>query len=280
MRTQLLCLLTLCALCACSPVPSNKDAGPTDSGSGEIFFKVTGTAKVHPIAVGFLADAGNPASIVGLTLRVEEPLKVALSQPAGVFSTQVLDAGGAFEAVNISQLDVSLAVAAGIFDGADAGRVVRSATILYDVSLQGGQPTHDITGTAFAVPTAFHDKLTQTISAAKIHAVTKDTDAGTLIEAGFILGRVIDGSGKPVAGQTITPSPSSLQGGFFYPTDDLNSLGTATGTNGLFIYVHNGGDVNQFSFSVTGATAYKKRNAGATHDACLVVDIYPGTTAP
>ena len=281
MRTRLLCLLTFPALFACSAPPSNKDAGnDPDSGSGEVFFKVSGTAKIHPIAADFIRDAGITASIVGLTLRVEEPLKVALSQPEGVFSTQILDSSGAFEAKNISALDVSLAVAAGIFDGADAGRVVRSATILYDVSLQSGQPKGDVSGTAWAVPTAFHDRLTQTITPAKIHAITRDTDAGTLIEAGFILGRVIDGTGKPVAGQTITPSPASLQGGFFYPADDLSTLGASTGSNGLFIYVHNGGDVNQFSFTVTNASTYKKRNAGATHDACLVVDIYPGTTAP
>jgi hypothetical protein len=281
MRTALVCLLTFPVLFACSGTPSpGKDAGPMDSGTDEVFFKVTGTAKIHPIAADYLNDAGIPASFVGLTARVEEPLKVALSQPEGVFSTQILDSSGAFQATNISSLDVSLAVAAGIFDGMDAGRVVRSATILYDVSLQSGQPKGDITGIAYAVPTPFHDKLTATITPAKIHGITKDTDAGTLIEAGFILGRVIDAAGKPVAGKTITPSPANLQGGFFYPGDDLTTLGTSTASNGLFVYVHNGGDVNQFSFAVTGESTYKKRNAGATHDACLVVDIYPGTVAP
>ncbi len=282
MRNLIALLLTFPALLACSggTMTPKDGGGDPDSGTGEVFFKVTGTAKIHPIAADYLADAGIAASFVGLTVRVEEPLKVALSQPEGVFSTQILDSSGAFAASNISSLDVSLAVAAGIFDGNDAGRVVRSATILYDVSLQSGQPKGDISGIAYAVPTPFHDKLTQTVSPAKIHAITKDSDAGTLIQAGFILGRVIDSAGKPVAGKTITPSPATLQGGFFYPADDLASLGTSTASNGLFIYVHNGGDVNQFSFTVTGESTYKKRNAGATHDACLVVDIYPGTVAP
>lgn len=280
MRTILLYLLTTPFFFACSGAPSTKDAGDVDSGTDEVIFKVSGTAKIHPIAIDFLADAGTTASIVGLTLRVEEPLKVALSQPGAIFGTQILDSTGNFEATKISSLDVSLAVAAGIFDDVDGGRVVRSATILYDVALEAGKPTKDITGTAFAIPTAFHDKLTSTVTAAKIHAITKDTDAGTLINAGFILGRVVDGTGKPVAGATITPSPSSLQIGFFYPSADLNSLGTSTSSNGLFLYVHNGGEVNQFSFTVANQSTYKKRNAGATHDACLVVDVYPGTVAP
>lgn len=277
MRPFLLCLLVLVG---CSAAPALKDAGPEDAGSDEVFFKVTGTARVHPVAAAFMADAGLDAGLVGLTVRVEEPLKVALSNPDGIFSTQTLDATGAFSASNISSLDVSLGVAAGIFDPTDAGtRVVRSATILFDVALQDGKPKKDIAGTAFAVPVAFHDKLTATITDAKIRMITGNSK-GTLLEAGFILGRVVDATGKPVTGAKIAPTPAGLVSGFFYPTEDLGSLGSVTSANGLFIYVHNGGDVNTFRFNVDAMPSYNQRNAGARKEACVVIDVFPGLVAP
>ena len=278
MRTFLLCLPLLVTACTGGNGPN--DAG----GTGEVIFKVTGVARVHPVAADFLADAGQTLNLIGLTARVEEPLKVALSQPDGVFSTQLLDGGLTFSATNISSFDVSLAVAAGIFDATDAGnpRVIRSATVLFDVALEEGKPTKDITGTAYAVPTAFHDKLTAAVGAATIRSLNESGfDAGTLIEAGFILGRVVDATGKPVSGITISPADNKFKPGFVYPTADLNGVGAATSSNGLFLYINNGSaTVAQFSFTLAGQPTYKKRNAGAAHDACLVADIYPGTTAP
>lgn len=256
-------------------------AGGAGGGSDEVLFKATGTVKIHPIAAAFLADAGIDAGIVGLTVRVEEPLKVALSNPDGVFSTQTLDATGAFEAKNISSLDVSLGVAVGVFDPTDAGtRVVRSATVIYDVALQDSKPTKDITGTGYAVPVAFHDKLTALITEAKIKMITGANNKGTLVEAGFLLGRIVDAQGKPVTGAKIAPKPASLVSGFFYPSADLTSLGTATSSNGMFIYVHSGGDVNTFRFSVDSQPDYKERNAGARKDACVAIDVFPGLVAP
>lgn len=289
MKTFFCCGLTA-ALLGCSSATTGGGtggmggmggAGGAGGGSDEVFFKVSGVVKVHPIAVAFLADAGVDAGIVGLTVRVEEPLKVALSDPAGVFSSQTLDAAGTFEKSGISSLDVSLGVAAGVFDPSDAGtRVVRSATILFDVALQDSKPTKDITGTGYAVPVAFHDKLTALITDAKIRMITGAQNKGTLFEAGFILGRVVDATGKPVAGAKISPTPAALVSGFFYPTADLASLGTTTSSNGLFIYVHNGGDVNTFRFNVDQQPDYKQRNAGARKEACVVIDVYPGLVAP
>jgi len=281
MRTSLLRALTACLLVGCSAAPTGKDAGTDAGGSDEVIFNVSGTARVHPTAEGFLADAGLDAGLLGLTVRVEEPLKVALSNPDGVFSTQTLDATGRFEAKNLSSLDIQLGVAAGIFDPTDAGtRVVRSATILFDVALQNDKPTKDVTGTAYAVPVAFHDKLTAAVTEAKIRMITGANNKPNLFEAGFILGRVVDAQGKPMAGAKISPTPAALVSGFFYPTADLSGVGPSTSSNGLFIYVHTGDAVNTFRFTVDQQPSYNQRNAGARKDACVVIDVYPGLVAP
>jgi hypothetical protein len=287
MRKPLCGAFTLCLLIGCSASPGGNDGGGGGAGGSgggstdEVIFRVSGTVKVHPVAAAFLADAGLVAGLEGLTVRVEEPLKVALSNPDGVFSTQTLDSTGAFEAKNLSSLDINLGVAVGVFDPTDAGtRVVRSATILFDVALQDKKPTKDVTGTGFAVPVAFHDKLTAAITDAKIRMLTGVNDKGTLFEAGFILGRIVDAQGKPVAGAKINPSPANLVNGFFYPTADLSGLGTATSSNGVFVYVHNGGAVNTFRFTVAQQPDYLQRNAGARKEACVVIDVYPGLVAP
>lgn len=66
----------------------------------------------------------------------------------------------------------------------------------------------------------------------------------------------------------------------FYPAADFSGTGAATASHGLFVYVHNGGDVDTFQFRITGKAEYKQRNAGAAKDACLVLTVFPGTTPP
>ncbi len=283
---RLASLTAALVLSACSGPAPRSDAG-VDAGSDEIievFFNVSGTVAVHPDAVNFLADAGQSLSLAGLTVRVEEPLRVALEQSDGVFSTATMGATGEFSAAQVPSSKVNLGVAVGIrddaADGGTTGRVIRSATVIYDVALEGKKPSADLAGAkAWAIPTRFHDALTALVTPARIQALTTQL-ASDLISAGFILGRVVDSSGNPVAGVTVTPLPASESTRFFYPTADLASTGAATSSNGLFVYVHNADAVKQFSFTITNHPEYKKRSAGATANACLVVTVYPGTIAP
>jgi hypothetical protein len=270
--------LLFALLCSCSSPMSPQDSGVPDAGTDS--FNVFGTALMYPEGAALLSDAGQSTSVAGLFVRVEEPFKIALndSDPLGIFSTAYLDAGGEFSAMDVQIDSVTLGVAGGIRDNTDAGRVIRAATPIWDVALQGGKPEQDITGAkSYAVPTLYHDALTQAVGAAQIQGVTHD--AGTLIRAGFILGRIVDASGTPVSGATLTPE-GGPPGQFFYPKADLSGTGSATSTTGQFIYVHNGGDVQTFSVTVTGQSQYKRRTAGATHDACLVLTIYPGDNPP
>ncbi len=248
-------------------------------GSGEVIFKAQGKASIHPVAAQVLADAG---TIDGLYLRVEEPLKVALNDPLGYFGTVTLDNTGAFEVKDISSELVNLGVAAGVVETLDGGavtRVVRTATVIFDVALEQAKPSKDILNAkSYAVPVAFHDKLTAAVTPAKIGMIA--SGKSTLISSGFILGQVVDSAGKPVAGAKISTTPAALADNVFYPTADVSSTGPSTSSNGLFVYVHTGADVATFRFNVEGKPEYKQRNAGAAKDACLVVTVYPGTTAP
>jgi hypothetical protein len=263
-------------LCACSAPVSNPDSGTEDAGSDVTTpFNVSGTAKMFPEGAALLADAGQSTSIAGLRLRVEEPFRIAINEndPLGIFSTALLDAGGEFSASNVDPDLVTLGVAAGIRDESDAGRVIRGATTLWDLTLQG-KPDHDITGAkAWAVPTMFHDALTAAIGPTQIQAVTNGAKT-TLFAAGFILGRIVDANGTPLAGATLTPT-GTIVGKFFYPTSDFTSTGPSTASNGLFVYVHNGGSVQTFRFNVTGHSEYQTRTGGATGNACLVITVAP-----
>lgn len=285
MKMRLVPFLSAFALAACSGATPTTDAG-TDSGvEPPTEVSVSGTVTMHPDALALLADAGASTSVAGLTLRVEEPFKVALNNPDGIFHTETLDAGGEFYAASVPTDLVTLGIAAGVRDDTGAERVIRSATTLYDVALMdGAKPSANITGgKGYAVPVQLHDALNAAVGEATIRSLTGTTDAGTLIAAGFILGKVVDASGNPVSGVTVEPlgsSASSKAARLFYPTADLSSTGPSTSSNGLFVYVHTGGDVDTFQFRITGRSEYKQRNAGAAKDACLVLPVFPGTTQP
>lgn len=287
--TRLMLVTAVVTLAACSGSPMKTDAG-TDSGvEAPAEIKVSGTAAMFPDAVPLLTDAGLSTDVAGLTLRIEEPFKVAIDDPQGIFFTQTLAAGGAYSAPKVPTELVTLGVAAGIRDDVNMPeRVVRSATTLYDVALaDGAKPSGDLTNTkAWVLPARFHDALTNAVGRGTIRGLTGSTDAGTLIEAGFVVGKIVDAAGAPVAGVTVEPLGSTAtarKARLFYPTADLSSTGTATSANGLFVYVHNGAldatgkpEVATFQFKVANRAEYKQRNAGARKDAALVLWVSPG----
>lgn len=279
-------VLFLGALAACggsSTTPAS-DAGIDAGVEPPDEVAVSGVVTMLPEALAMLADAGVSSSVAGLTLRVEEPFKVAVDDPAGIFHTQTLGADGAFSATQVPTDLVTLGIAAGVRDDSGEARVIRAATTLYDVALMdGAKPMADVTGRGYAVPVLFHDALTAAVGPTTIAGLTGTTGADSLIEAGFILGRVVDAAGQPVSGVTVSPVGSAAAtkaARLFYPTADLASTQPATSASGLFVYVHNGGAVDTFQFRIAGHDEYKQRNAGAMQGACLVLPVFPGTVAP
>ena len=251
---------------------------------------VAGHAAVYPDALGWQpADGGTPlSSVEGLTVRVEEPLLVALGQPDGVFGTQTLPADGAFSIPNVDTGKVTIGLAAGVRDPEDAGvsKVVPAATTVFDVILEQHKPETDINDAkAYALPREWVSQLDLAITPARFAALNGDgSDGGTgfpdtLEASGFILGKIVDATGAPVQGVKI--SASKYGDRFFYPSKDFTSISdTGTSENGLFLFVWNGNTPDLFDYTVVDHPEYLKRRGGATGGAGLVVTVYPGTTAP
>lgn len=265
--------------------------GGLDANDGVIvepIISVSGTASVHPDAVAYLTDAGLAVpEVQGLTLKVEEPLGAATNDPNAVFGSVVLPADGTFKVDEVDTAYVILGVAAGIRDDRDAGApvVVRSATALFDVQINEGKPETDISGAkAYALPVQFHQKLTELITPARIVALNGgQTEYDTLIKAGFILGKVVDAQGNPVAGAVLETEPLSWgQNNIFYPDQALSSVSQAgTSANGLFLFVNQVGSTpTTFIMKVKDKPEYVRRNAGASKDAALLLTVFPGRTAP
>src|SRR5579871_1069917 len=204
--------LWLCALGFATGCPGPKSAadGGTDAGGGPAIITVSGRAFIHPQAVAWANDAGIPVpSLAGLTLAVDEPLKVALGDPSGHFGQVTLDGDGGFSVPNVDTGVIALGLAATFTDeetgvcadgglgGPDAGcaapKVVHGASGIYDMALENGQPpTMDLTGTkAYALPTPFHDQLSAAVGVNRITSITSGV-ATNLISAGFIFGEVVD----------------------------------------------------------------------------------------
>lgn len=292
----------------CPPGGGGSDGGSPDGDVDleDIEITVSGTAYIHPEAAKWFQSQGLPQPPVeGLTLRVEEPLKVVLGQTdLGIFGEVTLGADGKFSVSHVRTELVNLGIAAGILDTSDAGapdggvysdggccipakRVVRAGTAVYDVQLADGvKPRADISGAkAYAIPTLFHDQLTQAVGEAQIRAITANQQK-TLIGAGYILGQVVDAQGAPVAGVKVNPEAMpQLKSQFFYPNADFTqcttSGGPGTSANGLFIFVFDAkNEPLTFTFGIENRPEYKKRNAGAAKDTSLVLMVYPGDKAP
>jgi hypothetical protein len=257
-------------------MPTPQDSGVVDSGiPAPTEIKVSGKVQYYP---GSIPTTGPVPEVTGFVARVEEPFKVATDNPLGVFFTQTLDVTGTFSAPSVPVELITLGLAVGIVE--DGGmRLVRSATSIYDVAANDGRkPTADVINTkAYVLPIEFHNKLTAAIGEGAIKPLNT-IDAGTLVQAGFILGKIVDSTGMPVMGQTIEPlgtTAAAKRLRVFYPNADFTGVGAATATHGIFVYVHNGEGVDTFKFKITGKPEYKERNAGAKFGAALILDVSP-----
>jgi hypothetical protein len=264
---------------------------PTDAGTpgGQLSsptpaIAIRSSAQLFPVAALHLAGAGLPVpGLEGLDWQLEEPLGSALADPQATLAQGALVDGGFWaRSVPVSPLVVGLVARLEEPDGGQA-RFVRTATPLIDLALSG-RPEHDlVASTSYALPSAFHDALTRAVGEAYVHRLT-GADGGTprqsLLEAGCVLGQLLDSLGAPVEGATLelgAGQPSQ----WLYPSADFTTTQPATSTNGLFLYLHHGApQPASFHYQVTGRPEYLTRSAVAAQGRCWLVLVLPGKTAP
>jgi hypothetical protein len=278
-------LLLCCVLLALSPLscgPSREPEPGSEQGHSNDFapltITVSGQAALFPEAALLLQSQGLPLpSLDGLLLTLEEPLRVVVDDPDAVLGHATLSAEGAFSAPGIPVRDIHQSLAAGL---AHPG-FVRCSTLLFDTALTGSRPRTDLLDTrAWALPSSFHDALTRALGDATLRALT-DGRARTLLEAGFLLGRVVDASGQPVAGARVAPEPAELAGRVYYPAPDFHSASQAgTSPSGLFVYVHSGAGAESFRLSLPDAPLYLPRHASVAPGMGLVLTLFPGSLPP
>lgn len=240
--------------------------------------RVSGRADVLPEAARLLQSRGQPLpSLDGVPLSIEEPLRLSVNDLNASLGTGALSADGAFSVDDVPVREVHLSMAVGL----TAPGLVHTATVIYDTAFTGARPRTDLVDArAWAVPEAFHDALTAAVGESRLRGHTGDK-ATTLRDAGFVLGRVVDADGRPVAGARVKPDRDDLADRVYYPTPDFSAV-TQDGTDadGLFLYVHTGADADTFRLSVDGADAYTPRNVGAAPGWGLFLTVYPGTYPP
>lgn len=280
-RLVLCCALLGLAPVACGP-GSEPDPGVNrgngTAGDPEFTITISGHAEVFPEATRLLEAQGQVApALDGVGLSIEEPLRAGVSDALSTLGTGDIGPEGDFSVSGVPVREVNTSLAATL----EHEGFVRSSTIVFDTAFTRTRPRTDIIDArAWAVPIAFHDALTRAVGEAVIRAHTDDR-ASTLRDAGFLLGRVVDASGAPVAGARVVPDRSDLAGRIYYPAPDFQSATQdGTSTTGLFLYVNSGAAAEAFTLSVQGATGYVPRNAGAIPGSALVLTLYPGTQPP
>jgi hypothetical protein len=277
LRCALLGLASVaCGLSSHEPEPAPDGHGTV--GPEHLAITVSGHAELFPEAAHLLESQGLPLPrLEGLTLTIEEPLRVVVGHPGATLGQAPISSGGAFSVSGVRVRDIHQSLAAGLHHEG----LVRSSTLVFDTVFTGAPPRTDILGArAWALPSSFHEALTGSVGEPTLLALTEGR-ARTLLEAGFILGRVVDGAGQPVAGARVAPDHQALAERVLYPAPDRQgATRDATSASGLFLYVHSGRDAESLQLSLPDTPDAPPRHASIAPGLGLVLTLYPGTLAP
>ncbi|XXF78526.1 carboxypeptidase regulatory-like domain-containing protein [Myxococcaceae bacterium GXIMD 01537] len=267
---------------ACGPGTNPEPALRTEEAPAidleNLTLSVAGHAELFPEALPLLAARGEPApALQGLSLHIEEPLRVMLRDTSARLGTGTVAEDGAFRVDDVPVRDIHLGLGAGF----EQEGFARTTTVLFDTAVPNTRPRTDLVAArAWAVPLALHDALSRAVGEPRLRALSQGR-AGTLLESGFVLGRVVDAQGRPVPGARLQPDRPAVTGHVFYPSPDLSTAGEeATSASGLFLVVGTAGEAEAFRLSVEGQETYMEHNAATAPGVGLVMTLGPGRFQP
>ncbi|ATB35216.1 hypothetical protein CYFUS_000628 [Cystobacter fuscus] len=277
-------VLLFCALVGLLPTACSSGGAPDPNGNrstqvdlDHLTITVSGRAELLPEAAHLLDAQGQrlPA-LDGLTVTLEEPWGMGVNDENAVLGEGLLGEDHAFSVSDVLVRGIHLSLAARL----EHPGLVRSSTVIFDTALARTRPSTDISDTrAWALPEAFEQTLTRSIGEAAIRGHS-DQRAGTLRDAGFVLGRIVDASGEPLAGAVVVPDREELASRIYYPSPDFQGAPQdGTSTTGLFVYVHSATAPESFLLSVKGSEDHGHRNVAVTPGTALVLTLSPGNDA-
>ena len=237
-------------------------AEPDEGASRSLFAEppeavaVSGRVRVFPPAEAWLTGRGTSLTLPqGLSVAFDEPLQQALGDVGASLGMTPVSEEGGFAAASVPVRELVVGLGASLDPAASletAGLTPGVTTLLYDSRHSGMNPRDPIEGAeVFALPRAWLQALETAVGAAA--PGTHAPGAPSLRQAGFVVGQVLDAAGVPVAGARVALEPPELAEALHYPDASLQGAGgESTGEAGLFLLVHDGGDVRTFTFTLMG----------------------------
>lgn len=212
---------------------------------------VSGRVRIFPPAHAWLQARDGAAPVLEAErVWLEEPLQQALGEEAALHAEAPLEPTGAFTVDDIGVEDLVLGLGG---TPGESETLAPVTSLIYDAALAGTRPREDVEGVwVEAVPREWLWSLEAGVGAARLSAWAPEAVA--MIDAGFLLGRVVGPDGEPVAGARLRVHPAELQERLVYPHADLLDVGVhATDGSGLFLLVHDGGDVRTLTLTLEDA---------------------------
>lgn len=234
---------------------------------------VGGTVRVFPPAAGWQVPGASGGALDFENGRVvlDDPLQRALGDPRAVCGEAPIGEG-AFSVDEVAVEQLVLGLGGSIEDVPTFAPVT---TLLFDAGEAGTRPREDLQGVIVeAVPLTWIEALEEGIGPGRLAAWAPE--AGRLLEAGFLVGRVLDAFGEPVAGARLRVEPADLQERLSYPHGDLEDLGVgATDGSGLFLLVHDGRDVRTLTLTLEDASGARPHSGVLVPGRGLLLQLRP-----
>lgn len=212
---------------------------------------VSGSVRLFPPARSWMeAHGGASPNLDAERVVVEDPLQQAIGEPAPLHAEAPLEAEGTFRVTDVGVAGLVYGLGATL---EEAPTLAPLTSVLYDAARAGTRPREDLEDVRVeAVPMAWLLALEEGLGVERLGALAPD--AGGLLEAGLLLGQVLDAEGTPVAGARLRVEPAELQERLVYPHGDVEDVGLhATDASGLFLLVHDGADVRTLTLTLEDA---------------------------